>query len=176
MDYTFMAAIREEQPDDAQQIRIVIQNAFGQTEEADIVDKLRAACTNSISLVAQSGDRIVGQILFTPVTIQSEERIIEGMGLGPMAVLPEFQRQGLGSQLVKAGLTLMEKAKYPFVTVLGHPTYYPRFGFVPASRYGIRSEYENVPDEAFMILVPNQAALESVSGVAKYRPEFTSAI
>jgi putative acetyltransferase len=93
-----------------------------------------------------------------------------------MAVLPGFQRQGIGSQLVRDGLTLIKKREYPFVIVLGHPTYYPRFGFVPASRYGIRSEYKNVPDEAFMILVLNQAVLEGVSGVAKYRPEFASAI
>jgi len=171
-----MITIREEASGESQQIRIVIQNAFGQTEEADIVDKLRQNCPNRFSLVAVSGDQIVGQILFTRVTIQTKERIIAGMGLAPMAVLPEFQRQGIGSQLVKAGLTLIKKRKYPFVIVFGHPTYYPRFGFVPASRYGIRSEYENVPDEAFMILVLNQEALESVSGVAKYRPEFASAV
>ncbi len=112
----------------------------------------------------------------TPVTIQTKERIITGMGLAPMAVLPEFQHQGIGSQLVKVGLDFVNKAKYPFVIVLGHPTYYPRFGFVPASRYGIKSEYENVPDEAFMILVFDQASLKDVSGVAKYLPEFGPAI
>jgi len=77
------------------------------------------------------------------------------MGLGPMAVLPEFQRQGIGSRLIRAGLNPIERAKYPFVIVLGHPTHYPRFGFVPASRHGIKCEYENAPDEAFMILVLN---------------------
>jgi putative acetyltransferase len=171
-----MVTIREEQLVDAQQIRMVIQQAFGQTEEADIVDRLREACTHRISLVAVSREQIVGHILFTPVTIQLEERIITGMGLAPMAVLPEFQRQGIGSQLVNAGLDIIKKAKYPFVIVLGHPTYYPRFGFVPASRYGIKSEYKNVPDEAFMILVFDQPALKGISGVAKYRPEFGSAI
>jgi putative acetyltransferase len=171
-----MVTIREEQLEDTRQIQGVHQNAFGQNEEADIVNKLRKTCTNRISLVAVSGDQIVGHILFTPVTIQIEERVIEGIGLAPMAVLPEFQRQGIGSQLVNAGIDIIKKAKYPFIIVLGHPTYYPRFGFVPASRYGIRSEYENVPDEAFMILVLDQAALKGVSGVAKYRPEFSSAI
>jgi putative acetyltransferase len=171
-----MITIREEASGDLQEIRMVIQTAFGQTEEADIVDKLRQDCPNRISLVAASEDQVVGQVLFTPVTIQAKERILTGMGLAPMAVLPGFQRQGIGSQLVRAGLALIRKRRYPFVIVLSHPTYYPRFGFVPASRYGIRSEYESVPDEAFMILVLDPAALESVSGVAKYRPEFNSAI
>ncbi len=171
-----MISIREETSGDLQEIRIVIQSAFGQTEEADIVDMLRQSCADRISLVGVSEDQIVGQILFTPVRIQAREGMITGMGLGPMAVLPEFQGQGIGSELVRTGLNFMEKAKYPFVIVLGHPTYYPRFGFVPASRYGIRSEYENVPDEAFMILVLDRGALEGVSGIAKYRPEFASAI
>lgn len=170
-----MVAFRKEKSGDEHQIRIVHQRAFGQAEEADIVDKLRQNCTDAISLVAVSEDRIIGHILFTPVTIQAKERIITGIGLAPMAVLPGFQRQGIGSQLVKAGLEVIEKSQFPFVIVLGHPTYYPRFEFVPASRYDIKSEYENVPDEAFMILVFNQAALKGVSGVAKYRPEFITA-
>jgi putative acetyltransferase len=171
-----MITIREEASGDSKQMRIVIQSSFGQTEEADLVDKLCQSCPSRISLVAVSEDQVVGQILFTPVTIEARERIITGMGLAPMAVLSGFHRQEIGSQLVRAGLSLIKKRKYSFVIVLGHPTYYPRFGFVPGSRYGVRSEYENVPDEAFMILVLNQAALEGVSGVAKYRPEFASAI
>jgi len=171
-----MVIIREEQSGDARQIWTVNHRAFGRTEEADLVDQLRQICLDSISRVALLEDRIVGHILFTPVVIQAEERIITGMGLAPMAVLPEFQRQGIGSKLVKAGLELIEKAKYPFVIVLGHLAYYPRFGFVPASRYKIGCEYENIPDEAFMILVLSRETLDSVSGVAKYRPEFAAAI
>lgn len=201
-----MVTIREEQSVDAQQIWSVNHRAFGGTEEAGLVGKLRQSCTNKISLVAVSNDQIVGHILFTPleiiprcssrrldlginpnsprefltrftpVTIQAKEKIITGMGLAPMAVLPEFQRQGIGSKLVKAGLELIEKAKYTFVIVLGHPAYYPRFGFVPASRYKIGCENENIPDEAFMILVLSRETLDGVSGVAKYRPEFAAAI
>jgi putative acetyltransferase len=169
-----MVIMREEKSGDEEQIRSVNQHAFEQTEEADIVDKLRQTCPDRISLVAISEDKIVGHILFTPATIRTKEKIITGMGLAPMAVLPEFQHKGIGSQLVKTGLDIIKKAKYPFAIVLGHPTYYPRFGFVPASRYGIKSEYENVPDEAFMILVFDEAALKGISGVAKYRPEFSS--
>jgi putative acetyltransferase len=171
-----MVTIREEKSGDELQIRIVNQRAFGQNEEADTVDKLRQCCNNRISLVAVSGGQIIGHIFITPVTIQSKDGLVEGMGLGPMAILPEFQRQGIGFRLVRAGVDLIERAKDPFIIVLGHPTYYPRFGFVPASRYGIKSEYENVPDEAFMILVLDQEVFEGVSGVAKYRPEFSTAI
>jgi len=171
-----MITIREEESGEFHKIRIVLQKAFRQTEEADIVDKLRENCSNRISLVAVSAGQIVGQILFTPVTIQAKKGIIAGMGLGPMAVLPEFRRQGIGPRLIKAGLNLIERTKYPFVIVLGYPTYYPRFGFVPASRHGIKSEYENAPEEAFMILVLNPVAIEGVSDMAKYRPEFASAL
>jgi len=171
-----MITIREEESGDSKQISIVIQKAFRQTVEADLVDQLRQNCSNRISLVAVSAGQIIGQILFTPATIQAKKGIIAGTGLGPMAVLPEFQRQGIGSQLVRAGLSFVRKGEYPFVVVLGHPTYYPCFGFVPASQHGVRSEYENVPDEAFMILVLKPVVLEGVSGVAKYRPEFASAL
>ncbi|MFA4947539.1 MAG: hypothetical protein WC674_03400 [Candidatus Krumholzibacteriia bacterium] len=79
-------------------------------------------------------------------------------------------------QSVEAGIEEMRRAAQPFVIVLGHPTYYPRFGFVPASRYEITSEYEGVPDEAFIILVLDESALAGVAGTAKYRPEFAEAV
>ncbi len=110
-----MITIREEESGESQEIRIVIQKAFRQAEEADIVDKLRQNCSNRISLVAVSEDQIVGHILFTPVTIQAEKGTIVGTGLGPMAVLPEFQRQGIGSRLVTTGLNLIKRRRYPFV-------------------------------------------------------------
>jgi len=171
-----MVTIREEKPGDEQEIWGVNQRAFGGEAETDIIDKLRQTCANRISLVAVFKDQVVGHILFTPVIIQGRERSVIGMGLAPMAVLPEFQRQGIGSQLVKTGLDAIEKVKHPFVIVLGHPTYYPPFGFVPAAKYGIKSEYENVPDDAFMILVFNLASIKGITGVAKYLPEFASAI
>jgi len=167
-----MINIRKEQIGDEEQIRVVNTSAFGRPTEAAIVDTLRQTCSERLSLVALRGDQVVGHILFTPVIIESKERSLKGMGLAPMAVLPEFQRQGIGSKLVQAGLEEMRKAKQPFVIVLGHPEYYPRFGFVRASKYGIVSEYEGVPEEAFMILVLDEVAFEGTSGIAKYRPEF----
>jgi len=171
-----MITIRKEQPGDAEQVRIVNTRAFERAAEAEIVDTLRRACPEGVSFVAVYRNKIVGHILFTPAVVASKEQEIKGMGLAPLAVLPEFQRQGIGSQLIQAGLDEMHRAEQPFVIVLGHPEYYPRFGFVRASRYGIVSEYEGVPDEAFMILVFDAAALAGVSGVGKYRPEFAVAV
>ena len=167
--------VRKEHWNDKAAIRDVNLRAFGQPQEADIVDKLRENCTSVLSLVAVVENRVVSHILFSPVTIAGEGRTIEGMGLGPMAVLPKYQRQGIGSELVHAGIARLASIACPFVVVLGHPHYYPRFGFEPASRHGIRSEWK-VPDEAFMILVLDQARIQAVSGVARYWPEFSAAL
>jgi putative acetyltransferase len=94
------------------------------------------------------------------------------LGLAPIAVLPDLQRQGIGKALIEAGIDKIRASGEPFVIVLGHPGYYPRFGFIPASRFWIRCEYDGVPDEAFMILVLKDGVLAGISGVAKYRPEF----
>ena len=166
-----MIRIREEQAQDVVAIREVNVRGFGQSQEADIVDKLRQNCDELISLVALKEDKIVGHILFSPVTIESGDGTIRGMGLAPMAVLPEHQRQGIGSELVRAGIERLKNMDCPFVIVVGFPEYYPRFGFESASRYGIKSEWD-VPDEAFMILVLNESELGGISGVVKYQPEF----
>jgi len=170
-----MIRIREQQPHDEKSIRVVNQRAFGQTQEADIVDKLRQNCKDLLSLVATKHNQIVGHILFSPAKIEDENRTIQGMGLAPMAVLPEYQKQGIGSELVRTGIAKLASRRCPFVIVLGHAEYYPRFGFEPASRYGIKSEWE-APDNAFMILVLNESEIQGISGVAKYRPEFLEAI
>jgi putative acetyltransferase len=95
-----------------------------------------------------------------------------GMALAPLAVLPEYQRQGIGSALVKAGLQILHSRCCPFVMVLGHPGYYSRFGFEPASRAGLRSQWEGVPDEVFMVLILDSSSMADVAGIARYRLEF----
>src|SRR5207302_7641563 len=92
-----------------------------------------------------------GHILFTSVVVESAGRRIQGMGLAPMAVLPDRQRQGIGSQLVRQGLDILRERGCPFVVVVGHPEYYPRFGFEPASRHSLASQWEGVPDAAFIV-------------------------
>jgi len=171
-----VAMIRIAQTGDAERIRTVNIRGFGQTVEADVVDTLRQTCPEGVSLVALHDGNVVGHILFTPAVIAAKEKKVLGMGLAPMSVLPELQRTGIGSALVRAGIEEMRLAAQPFVIVLGHPAYYPRFGFVPASRRGIASEYDGVPDEAFMILVLDESALAGVTGTAKYRPEFAAAV
>jgi len=170
-----MIEIREEQPLDITSIRDVHIKAFGQSLEADTVDQLRQNCNDLLSLVAVLENQVVGHILFSPATIEGQGRNFSGMALAPMAVLPEYQRQGVGSELVRAGISKLKNRRCPFVLVLGHAEYYPRFGFEPASRYGIGSEWE-VPDEVFMILVLNEAEMKGISGVAKYRQEFDEAL
>jgi putative acetyltransferase len=164
--------IREEIFQDIDAIRAINEKAFGQPQEANIVDKLRANCDGLLSLVALQDEEIIGHILFSSVTIDGSFGMLKGMGLAPMAVLPKFQRQGVGSELVKAGIEILRKSKCPFIIVLGHQEYYPRFGFEPASRYRIRSQWEDVPDNAFMILWLDKTVMNPASGVAKYRDEF----
>src|SRR5229473_3960586 len=163
--------IRPERPEDASRVRHVNELAFGQSAEADLVQRLQQACTDSLSLVAED-DAVVGHILFTPVVVESAGRRVVGMGLAPMAVLPDRQRQGIGSQLVRRGLAILHEGRCPFVVVVGHPEYYPRFGFEPASMRGLASQWEGMPDAAFMVLVLDAHAMAGVSGVAMYREEF----
>jgi putative acetyltransferase len=163
--------VREEQPEDISAIRAVNEKAFGQPQEASVVDKLRQNCPGVLSLVAVIGDQVVGHILFSPAVIESGGRTIEGAGLAPMSVLPEHQRRGIGSKLVKAGMARLKDEGCPFVIVLGHPEYYPRFGFERASRYGIQSQWD-APDEAFMVIIMDQSIMSGVLGVARYRSEF----
>ena len=98
------------------------------------------------------------------------------MGLAPMAVLPKYQGQRIGSKLVEAGLEILREQGCSFVIVLGYPEFYPRFGFVPASRYGLRCQWEGVPDEAFMVLVLDELSMAGMTGVARYREEFDAAM
>jgi len=156
--------------------RRINEQAFGQLQEANIVDKLRTNCDGLLSLVALQDEKIIGHILFSPVTIEGSFGMLKGMGLAPMAVLPEFQRQGVGSKLIKAGTEILKTSGCPFIIVLGHPEYYPRFGFEPASRYRIKSQWEGVPDHAFMILGLDKTMTNHVLGVAKYRDDFNEAM
>jgi putative acetyltransferase len=163
--------IRPETPEDWPRIRELTSRAFGQPDEADLIDALRHEAQPFISLVATEHDEPVGHISFSPVTIGTDSSL-DSMGLAPMAVAPECQRRGIGSQLVRSGLDACRQHGVGVVVVLGHPEYYPRFGFVAASRKGLSCEYA-VPDEVFMALELTPGALRERSGLVRYHPVFS---
>ena len=173
-----MISIRSESPLDWDSVRRVIVEAFttcefGHSGEADIVDQLRHNCPEVLSLVATDGEVVVGHILFSPVSILITDGEVRGMGLAPMAVAPDRQRVGIGTALVESGLQKLSEAGCPFVVVLGHPLYYPRFGFVPAAQYGISHGFVEVPQNVFFIKVLDENVTPSISnGQINYRPEF----
>jgi len=168
---TVLVEVREEHADDIAAIRDVNNRAFGQDQEGSIVDALRSNGAVLLSLVATLNGQVVGHIMYSPISVGDE---VTGAALGPMAVLPEQQRHGIGSKLIETGIRKLEASGCPFIIVLGHPTYYPRFGFRPASIYGITCEWE-VPDDVFMLLVLDAGKMRNVSGLAKYRHEFSTA-
>jgi putative acetyltransferase len=149
----------------------VNERAFGTPQEANLVDALRRGGAITLSLVATRGTTIVGHALFTPVEIVSAESRRRAVALGPMAVLPEHQREGIGTRLVDAGLAALREAGHGVLVVLGHPEYYPRFGFEPARDHGIECPYD-APPEAFMVLELEPGALRDLDGTVRYRPEF----
>jgi putative acetyltransferase len=161
--------IRPERESEADAIRDVILAAFPTEAEANLVDALRRQGASTVSLVAEHGS-IVGHILFSPVTLVGPN---DGavLGLAPLAVRPANQRQGIGSQLVREGLDAVRKAGARVVVVVGHAGFYPRFGFVPASRFGLRCEYD-VPDEVFMALELVPGSLAGRGGLVRYHPAF----
>ena len=162
--------IRPERPADIAAIAALNRAAFETGLEADLVDALRGQAEPIVSLVAEEGGAIVGHILFTPVTL-SGHHDVKVMGLAPMAVLPASQRRGIGSALVRAGLERCRQLPAAAVVVLGHAAYYPRFGFVPASRFGIACEYD-VPDDVFMALELEPRSLHGKPGTIRYHRAF----
>lgn len=162
--------IREEHNSDLTAITDLNKRVFGQDHEANLVDALRSNGSTLLSLVAILNDKLVGHIMYSPARVGDK---IDGAALGPMAVLPDYQRRGIGSELVKTGNQRLKDDGWPFIIVLGHALYYPRFGFKPASTYGISCEWD-VPDNVFMLLVLDEERMQGISGLSKYRQEFSS--
>ena len=169
-----MPIIRPETPEDIDSIRYVNEQAFGQEDESKLIEKLRNHGVLTISLVAVQDGEIVGHIAFSPVAVESGLLSFEAVALAPMAVLPAYQRKGIGSQMVRAGLEECRRLGHEIVVVLGHPDYYPRFGFVLAKPKGIDCEFE-VPEEAWMILELQEGALAGRRGIVRFQAEFKEA-
>lgn len=163
--------VRPEAPADFSSIRLVNELAFGGSEEAALVEELRNSGVPVLSLVLEEEGRVKGHILFSPITIGNSPAGPSFVGLGPMSVLPDWQRSGLGSRLVESGLDACRRQGHRGVVVLGHPAYYPRFGFVPSSRYGLTCKWD-VPDEAFMALELVSGAFDGFAGTVRYHDRF----
>jgi putative acetyltransferase len=163
--------IREEEITDKPGVRLVNEAAFATKAEAYLVDTLREQVRPIVSLVAEEQGAIVGHILFSPVTLGDYPEL-KIMGLAPMAVMPEYQNRGIGSALVRAGLEACERLGFGAVVVLGHPQYYPRFGFQPATGFGIGCEYE-VPEEVFMVKELHEGYLRGATGIVRFHEAFS---
>jgi putative acetyltransferase len=167
-------AIRREQRDDYDRVDEIVQSAFGQPQEALLVSALRGRVDPEISLVAVMNDdrgaqRVVGHIYFSPVKVGPELRA--AIALGPVAVDPKFQRRAVGSQLCRRGLEVCAEIGEPLVFVLGHPDYYPRFGFVPARPKELYYKNEHF-DAAFFVAELTPGAARGFSGEVHFEPEF----
>jgi putative acetyltransferase len=165
--------IRPEEDSDLEAVRRVHRLAFGRDDEARLVDALRAQGYARLALVAQMDREVVGHILFSALPIITPSGTVPGLALAPLAVLPEFQRQGIGSGLVRRGLEACRDQGERIVIVLGHPDYYPRFGFSATLARRLQSPFGDT--DSFMALELTPGALAQVSGAVRYPPPFEAA-
>ena len=170
--------IRAEKPQDYPAIKQINDLAFEQPNEGLLVEELRRnpSFIPELSLVALYDNVVVGHILFLPVRIMCEDSPVISLSLAPMAVLPEHQGKGIGGRLIEEGIAVAKTLGYESIIVLGHPEYYPRFGFQPAGKWGIVPPYEGVPDEAFMAMELSENSLDGKAGVAEFPQEYESAM
>jgi len=160
--------IRPETESDSGTIHRVHAAAFETDAEARLVDALRENSKLIVSLAAELDGEIAGHIAFSPVTVNDAD--VGGIGLAPVAVLPAHQREGIGGALIRAGIDECDRLGYGFIVLLGHPEYYPRFGFKKASDYKLDNEYG--ADDAFMAYEIKKGSIPNDGGLIKYATEF----
>jgi putative acetyltransferase len=165
--------VRPETPEDYDAVRSVNLAAFDTATEADLVDAMREEpeYVPELSLVAEFDGQIVGHALFSEVTVEQESGEVTALSLGPIAVLPDHQSKGIGSALMNEGHKRGREMGYPFVVLIGHPWYYPRFGYVPARPYGLVTIWD-VSDPVFMVCELEPGSLENVAGKIRYPEPF----
>ena len=162
--------IRSETEADKAAVFGINATAFPTDAEARLVDALRMSADPFVALVAVENQDVIGHIMFTAVKLEAFDKL-HLMGLAPMAVCPSLQRGGVGSELVKAGLQRCRALGVGAVAVLGHPEYYPQFGFRPSTQWGIKSEYD-VPEDVFMMLELSVGYLHGYQGIIRYNTAF----
>ena len=169
--------IRQENPADYPIVFDLIKESFKNEEHTDhqeqfLVERLRSSddFVPELSLVAEIDGKVVGYILLTKVKIIGKE-VVGSLAMAPVAVLPEYQNQGIGGKLIVAAHNKAKEFGFESVIVLGHEGYYPKFGYKPAESFGIRPPFD-VPSENFMAIELVEEALEGVEGVVKYAEEF----
>jgi predicted N-acetyltransferase YhbS len=171
--------IRKETPEDYDRVTELTEKAFETLEISDhnegkLVDKLRKATTfiDELSLVAELNGQVVGHILFTPIVIENNQQQFRSLVLAPVSVLPEFQKQGIGGQLIIAGHQKAKEMGFQSVILIGHPEYYPRFGYKTASWWGLKVAMKLPSDDVFMAVELTEGGLNGVSGMVIFPPEF----
>lgn len=162
--------IREETEEDLPAISALNRRAFGGDYEVHLIDKLRAAHLVVASLVALDGNELIGHLLFSSLAVEIDGKDVNAVALAPMAVSPERQRQGVGSKLVIEGLALLKKKQVVAVIVLGHATYYPRFGFSPLLAQKLVSPFRGRAE--FMALELVDGAISDREGSVTYPKAF----
>ncbi len=172
-----MIEIRKEKTEDIPVIGEIHKVAFGGETEPNLVEAIRASegFIPELSLVAEVDGKVVGHIIFSPITIKTKADSVPVLSLAPMGVLPEYQNQGIGSELIRSGLAGCQQLGHYIVIVIGYPKYYTRFGFVPAAKKGLKVSFD-VPDEAFMVFEGITGALDGVSGTVIYPPFFNEEV
>ena len=166
-----MSLIRAEQPSDFDTVNALLRASFGREAEARLVQRLRASEKITSALIAEEKARILGHVVFSKIAVDGEVGEMNAVALAPLAVEPAFQRLGIGSALVSAGLERCRLARQARVLVLGDPVYYARFGFVPAARFGLKCPFP-APDNAFMAIELEPGAFARTSGTVRYGHEF----
>lgn len=168
-----MLEIRQENVNDYEQVYNVIKTAFEKAKhsdgnEQDLVVELRKSNSfiPELSLVAVNENKIIGYILFTKVKIGDNTEL----ALAPLAVLPEYQKKGVGTKLIKEGHKIAKQLNYNYSIVLGSNKYYPKLGYISASKYNIKAPF-NVEDDYFMAIKLNENA-KAISGIVKYDEAF----
>ena len=172
--------IRKENPLDHSFVIELTEKAFETLEISDhnegkLVDKLRKAPTfvEELSMVAELNGQVVGHILFTPIAIDNGSQQFQSLVLAPVSVLPEYQKMGIGGQLIRAGHQKAKELGFQSAILLGHPEYYPRFGYKPASTWGIKTHIPLPSDDVFMAVEITEGGLKGVSGMVVFPAEFS---